>query len=295
MVKSRDEPDRDPKIQPPSYRVLGFVYVSIGVLVAVNSFLYTLGILYLPVSTYSLICATQLAFNALFSFFLNSQKFTPYIINSLVLLTISSTLLVFNPESSSNNSTTANPTSKSSYMIGFISTVSAAAVYGLCLSLTQLAFRKVVKQETFKAVLEMLIYQYFVATCVIFIGLFASGDWKHLNQEMKDFKLGKLSYVMTLTWSAITWGLFSVGAVGLIFEVSALFSNSICTVGLTVIPVLATVFFHDRMDGIKVISMVLAIWGFISYIYQHYLDDIELRKKTSRMVSGSEKSDYDAK
>ncbi|KAL0010751.1 hypothetical protein SO802_005859 [Lithocarpus litseifolius] len=34
-------------------------------------------------------------------------------------------------------------------------------------------------------------------------------------------------------------------------------------------------FFHDKIDGVKAISMVLAIWGFISYFYQHYLDDSE--------------------
>jgi hypothetical protein len=33
------------------------------------------------------------------------------------------------------------------------------------------------------------------------------------------------------------------------------------------------IFFHDEMDGVKAIAMVLAIWGFISYFYQHYLDD----------------------
>jgi hypothetical protein len=27
------------------------------------------------------------------------------------------------------------------------------------------------------------------------------------------------------------------------------------------------------MGGVKAISMVLAIWGFISYAYHHYLDD----------------------
>ena len=31
------------------------------------------------------------------------------------------------------------------------------------------------------------------------------------------------------------------------------------------------------MDGVKAISMVLAIWGFISYFYEHYLDDSEAK------------------
>ncbi|BBH01772.1 Probable purine permease 6 [Prunus dulcis] len=43
--------------------------------------------------------------------------------------------------------------------------------------------------------------------------------------------------------------------------------------GLPVVPVLAVIFFHDKMDRIKVLAMVLAIWGFVSDLYQHYLDD----------------------
>ncbi|KAI4372044.1 hypothetical protein MLD38_010329 [Melastoma candidum] len=273
---------------PPSYKKLMFVYVSLGVLVAVDCFLYSVGLLYLPVSTYSLISATQLAFNALFSFFLNSQKFTPSIVNSLVLLTISSALLVFQSDSSSGSSTNGSM-SRAKYMVGFICTVAASAGYGLLLSLTQLSFRKVVKRETFKAVLEMLIFQSLIASSIVCAGLFVSGDWTHLKREMKDYKLGEVTYVMTLAWTAIAWGIFSLGAIGLIFDVSSLFSNSISTVGLPIVPVFAAVFFHDSMDGVKVVSMVLAIWGFISYLYQHYLDVAELKKKTGRLASKFDK------
>ncbi|KAI4368109.1 hypothetical protein MLD38_016706 [Melastoma candidum] len=294
-VKSRKEcyQGRDSGLRPgmnapPSYWKLVFVYVSLGVLVAADSFLYSVGLLYLPVSTYSLISSTQLAFNAVFSFFLNSQKFTPSIVNSLVLLTISSTLLVFQPDSSSGSSTNGS-VSRAKYMVGFICTVVASAGYGLILSLTQLSFRKVIKRETFKAVLEMFIFQSLVASSIIFIGLFVSGDWTLLKREMKDYKLGEVSYMMTLAWTAISWGIFSVGAIGLISDVSSLFSNSISTVGLPIVPVFAAVFFHDSMDGVKVVSMVLAIWGFISYLYQHYLDNADLKKKTERLALKFEK------
>ncbi|XVE88340.1 hypothetical protein DITRI_Ditri19aG0061700 [Diplodiscus trichospermus] len=230
--------------------------------------LYSLGLFYLPVSTYSLICASQLAFNAFFSFFLNSQKFTPFIINSLVLLTLSSTLLVFQ-----NDPSGSAKASKGKYVIGFVCTVAASAGYGLMMSLTQFCFRKVLKKQTFKVVLDMMIYPALVATLVILVGLFASGEWKSLDKEMEVFKLGKISYVNILVWTAIGWQVFSIGAVGLIFEVSSLFSNIIGTLGLPIVPVLAMIFFHDPMTGVKVISMVLAIWGFVSYVYQHYLDD----------------------
>ncbi|GMI72957.1 purine permease 10 [Hibiscus trionum] len=243
------------------------MYVGLGLLLAASSRLYSVGLSDLPVSTYSLICASQLAFNALFSFFLNSQKFTPFIINSLVLLTISATLLVFQ-----NGSSGSTPVSKAKYVMGFVCTVAASAGYGLLLSLTQFCFQKVLKKQTFKVVLDMIIYQSLVATLIIFVGLFASGEWKGLGKEMEGFKLGKSSYVNVLVWIAICWQVFSIGSVGLILEASSLFSNVISTLGLPIIPVFAMVFFHDPMTGIKVISMVLAIWGFVSYVYQHYLD-----------------------
>ncbi|KAE7996249.1 hypothetical protein FH972_000984 [Carpinus fangiana] len=153
--------------------------------------------------------------------------------------------------------------------------VRASDGYGLMLSLTQLSFQKVLKGETFTVVLEMIIYQSLVATCATLVGIFASGDWKGLKRDMEDFELGKFLYVSTLIWAAIAWQIFTIGTVGLIHEVSSLFSSDISALGLPVIPVLAVIFFHDEMDGVKAIAMVLAIWSFISYFYQHYLDDSE--------------------
>ncbi|KAE8673333.1 hypothetical protein F3Y22_tig00111794pilonHSYRG00134 [Hibiscus syriacus] len=68
------------------------------------------------------------------------------------------------------------------------------------------------------------------------------------------------------------WQVFTIGTVRLVFEVSSLYSISVSTVGLPIVPVLAVFVFHDKMDEIKGMSMVLAIWGFVSYIYQHYID-----------------------
>ena len=68
---------------------------------------------------------------------------------------------------------------------------------------------------------------------------------------MEDFELGKFIYVGSLIWTAIAWQIFNIGAVGLIHEVSSLFSIVISVLGLPVIPVLAVIFFHDKMDGVK--------------------------------------------
>ncbi|KAM7500640.1 hypothetical protein LguiA_025054 [Lonicera macranthoides] len=268
---------QNPTTKPPSPLILISLYLFLGIFLAADCMLYSIGLLYLPVSTYSLICASQLAFNALFSYFLNSQKFTPFIANSLVLLTISSTLLVFQSDSSDSK------IPKGKYGIGFLTTVGASAGYALMLSVTQLSFRKILKKETFQVVFDMIIYQSAIATCVILVGLFASGEWKGLKKEMANFENGRVGYVMNLVWTAISWQVFSIGCVGLIFEVSSLFSNVISTLGLPIVPVLSVVFFHDKMSGVKVIAMVLAIWGFVSYIYQHYLDDLEAKAASKKV------------
>ncbi|KAE8715334.1 putative purine permease 10 [Hibiscus syriacus] len=78
------------KTKPSMLLLKGIAYVSLGLLAAGNAYLYAVAFEYLPVSTVALISASQLAFNDFFSYFLNSQKFTPLIINSLFLLTISS-------------------------------------------------------------------------------------------------------------------------------------------------------------------------------------------------------------
>ncbi|KHG26799.1 putative purine permease 11 -like protein [Gossypium arboreum] len=83
----------------PSIKTLALLYFVLGVLVAGDNMLYSVGLLYLSASTYSLICATQLAFNAVFSYFLNSQKFTALILNSVVTLSLSAALIAVNDNS----------------------------------------------------------------------------------------------------------------------------------------------------------------------------------------------------
>uniref|UniRef100_K4B638 Uncharacterized protein n=1 Tax=Solanum lycopersicum TaxID=4081 RepID=K4B638_SOLLC len=41
--------------------------------------------------------------------------------------------------------------------------------------------------------------------CAILIGLFASGEWRWMKRDMNEYKLGRVSYVMTLVWNALAW------------------------------------------------------------------------------------------
>lgn len=194
---------------------------------------------YLPASTFSLLCASQLAFNAIFSFFINSQKFTPYILNSLVTLAISSFNLVFDPTDSSDPA--SKSVSKGKRILGFMCTLGASAGYGLGMLLTQCAFQRVIKRETFSAIMDMIVYQSLVASCFALLGFFVSGQWKSLNKEMNE--LGVASYVLTLIWSSISWQIFNIGTMGFIMEVSSLFSNVISILGLPLIPILSVIHF----------------------------------------------------
>ncbi|XP_028754717.1 probable purine permease 11 [Neltuma alba] len=269
----------------PSIKILTLIYIVLGALIAGDNMLYSVGLLYLAASTYSLICASQLAFNAVFSYFINSQKFTALIINSTVVLSLSASLLAINDESAGSAGC-----SHGKYILGFLCTLGASALYSLLLSLMQFSFQKVLKRETFSVVLEMQIYTSLVATCASIVGLFASGEWRTLHDEMEGFGKGRVAYVMTLVWTAVAWQVCSVGVVGLIFMVSSLFSNVISTLSLAVTPIASVIVFHDKMNGVKIIAMLMAFWGFATYIYQNYLDDSRHR----RTQAAVDKSNCDA-
>ncbi|KVI00688.1 probable purine permease 10 [Cynara cardunculus var. scolymus] len=272
------------RTNPPSVFILLAIYVSLGALQSLTGILYSVGLFYLPLSTFSLISTMQLAFNAFFAFFLNAQKLTPLIVNSLVLLTISTVLLVLQSDSEGNQ---VGVSRKRHLKLGFVSTVIASALYSLGLSLTQLSFQKVLKGETFNMVLNMIIYQSLVASIVTILALFISGQWNDLGKEMASFELGKIMYLIIMICIAVAWQIATIGGVGLIFEVSSLFSNVISTLALPIIPILAIIIFHEKMNGMKVVATVLAIWGFASYVYQHYLDESQptIRSEVADEVS----------
>lgn len=260
----------------PSRLSLYMIYLFFGLLLAGDNLMYSYGMLYLPVSTYSLISASQLAFNCLFSLLLNAQKFTALILNSVVIVTMSAALLAIHSESE-----TSTESSAGKYAIGFICTVAASAAYALYLSLLEVSFKRVIKSETFDTILKMQFFPSFIATCACVVGLYASGEIRNLTAEMNGFHKGEISYLMTLVWTAVLWTICCIGLLGLIFEVSSLFSNVISTLALPAVPIFAVIFFHDKIDGEKVIALLLALWGFLSYVYQNYLDDSKAKSSKS--------------
>lgn len=267
--------------QEPHICIIFLVYVVLGFLLGGVCVFNSIGLMYLHVSTYSLISTTRLGFTLIFSCFLNAHKFTPTIINSIVLVMASSFILVAH-----NNE--SREVSSGKFILGFFSTIGGSILYSLVLSVTEFSYRKIIKGRKFIDIIEMSTYQTLVASIVILFGLFISGDWKNLIIEMEKYQLGKLSYVAILSFIAISCQLNVVGSIGLVFKVNSPLFNVFNNLGALITPILAVIFLHDKIKGLKLVVMFLAFWGFASQIYQQYLnyveDDEELIEQNSRDI-----------
>ncbi|XP_049361197.1 probable purine permease 6 [Solanum verrucosum] len=271
--------------QEPHICIIFLVYVVLGVLLGGVSVFNSVSLKYLQVSTYSLTGTTRLGFTVIFSLFHNAQKFTPAIVNSVVLVTAASVILVV------HNYNESGETSSGKFLLGFFSTIGGSVTYSLVLSLTDFTYRKIIKGRKFIDILEMSIYQTLVASIVILLGFFISGDWKNLIMEMEKYQLGKLSYVVILSFIAISCQLNVVASIGLVFKVNPLMSNVFNNLWAPITPFFAVIFLHDKIKGLKLVVMFLAFWGFGSQIYQQYLNHVEAKEElieqNSREVSSS--------
>uniref|UniRef100_J3MZV0 Probable purine permease n=2 Tax=Oryza brachyantha TaxID=4533 RepID=J3MZV0_ORYBR len=255
------------------------ICVGLGVLIGCDNFMYSYAMLCLPVSTFSLVAATQLAFNAVTSRLINAQRFTALILNSVVVLTFSAALLGVDSDSSSSDDGGGSVVPRGKHAAGVVLTLSASAVYALIMSLFEVTFEKVIRATTPRWVLKMQIFTSAVATAVSAAALLASGEWRTIHGEAAAFKNGEASYVATVVGIAVGWQAAELGAVRLVARVSSLFANVTGTLALPLVPVLAVAVFGDKMTGTKAVAMLMAVWGFLSYVYHHYLD---ARRATAR-------------
>lgn len=87
-----------------------------------------------------------------------------------------------------------------------------------------------------------------------------------LHNEMQGFNsnAGRVSYVLTLACTAVTWQMSAVGVVGLIFIVSSsLFSNVIDTLSSGC----SCSFLIDKMNGMEVGAMLLASFLWVCMLH----------------------------
>ncbi|XP_049399412.1 purine permease 3-like [Solanum stenotomum] len=246
----------------------------IGVFTGVDAYLYSWGGSKLPVSTSSLLIAAQLAFTAIGAYFIVKLKFTSYSINAVVLLTLGAVLLGMR----SNGDRPEGVTSKE-YVIGFIMTLLAAALYGLILPCIELMYLKAKQAITATLVLEIQMVMCFASTAFCTIGMIANKDFQAISREAKHFNLGEGRYYIVVIWTAIIWQCFSVGAVGVIYLSSSLMSGVMISVLLPITEVLGVIFFDEKFSAEKGLSLFLSLWGFVSYFYGEFKQAKKLEKK----------------
>jgi drug/metabolite transporter (DMT)-like permease len=245
----------------------------IGVITGLDDYMYAYGVARLPVSTSALIIASQLVFTALFAYLLVKQKFTSYSVNAVVLLTVGAGVLALH-----TSGDRPEGESEREYVMGFVMTVAAAALYGLVLPLTELAYGKGRQVMTYTLVLEFQTVMSLFATLFCVVGMLVNNDFRAIPREGREFDLGETKYYVILVFSALLWQCFFLGAIGVIYCASSLLSGIVIAVLLPVTEILAVVFYHESFKAEKGISLVLSLWGFVSYFY----GDIKHNKKKKK-------------
>lgn len=145
----------------------------VGVLTGLDDYLYAYGLARLPISTSAIIIASQLGFTAAFAFLLVKQKFTSFSINAVVLLTVGAGVLAMNTSSDKPKGE-----SHTQYILGFVMTLGAAALYGFVLPLMELTYDKAKQSITYTLVLEIQLIMCFFASMVCCIGMIINNDFK---------------------------------------------------------------------------------------------------------------------
>ncbi|CAL9103354.1 unnamed protein product [Musa acuminata var. zebrina] len=256
--------------QPPTKlffitRPLFLYCAALGLLLGLDDFLYAYGLSFLPVSTSALLISAQLVFTAFFAFVLVKQKFTPYSINSVVLLTVGAVMLGLHVSSDRPNNVT-----RGEYYLGFVLTLGAAAVYGLFLPLVELTYTKAKQAITYTLVMEMQMVMGFFATAFCTVGMLVNKDFQAIPREAKHYEQGEFRYYVVLVWCAILWQFLFLGTVGVIFCVNTLLAGVLIAVFIPVTEVFAVIFFKEKFGSEKGVALALSLWGLASYSYGEY-------------------------
>ncbi|XP_074263613.1 purine permease 3-like [Silene latifolia] len=251
----------------------------IGIVAGAGDYCYAYGVKHIPVSTSSLILATQLAFTAGFAFILVGQKFTAYSVNAVALLTFGAIVLALHVSSDKPEGETSLQ-----YYSGFFLTLASSAFFAVMLPLIELAYKKAKQSINYSLVMEFQLVLSFSATLMCTLGMFASGDYKTYAQELQDYKLGTTMYFVVMICNAIIWQCFYLGAAGVIHYGSSLLSGVIIALALPITEIMAVIFYHENFQVEKGVSLILSLWGFLSYFYGEVTENKKQRMKELKHI-----------
>ncbi|CAM0952982.1 unnamed protein product [Alopecurus aequalis] len=261
---------------------LCFWYALLGLLSAADNLMYAWAYEYLPASTASLIAASSLAFSAVFGRIIvkKNNRMGLATVNAIVVITAGVVIVALD----SGSDRYPGITSKQ-YAVGFVLDVAASALHGLIFALSELAFATHLAHASgnngingasasrFHVVLEQQAAVTLSAFAFTSAGLAAFGEgFGAMRREAAVFSAaggGKAGYAMVLGWSAATFQLGVLGATGVVYLGSTVLAGVLNAVRVPVTSVAAVIWFHDPMSGFKILSLVITVWGFGSYMVGH--------------------------
>ncbi|KAH6758796.1 purine permease 3 [Perilla frutescens var. frutescens] len=233
---------------------------ALGILFGLNSYLYSYGLAKLPVSTAALLAAMQLVFMAVFAFLVVKQKFTAYSINTVVLLTTGAVLLGLH-----GGSERPEGESDKEYWSGFATMLTGSALYGFSITLVELMYKKAKQGVTYNLVMEIQLVICFFATAFCVVGMLINNDFQVIQREAREFEVGAKKYYLVVVCIAMIRQCTFLGVIGVVFYSSSLFSGIIIALCLPITQLLAVIFFNEKFQEEKGLSLFLSLWGFISY------------------------------
>ncbi|KAG9142223.1 hypothetical protein Leryth_007669 [Lithospermum erythrorhizon] len=235
----------------------------VGLIIGTSDYFYAYGSARLPVSTASLIYASQLAFTAAFAYVLVKQNFSPYSVNTIVLLIVGPVVLALH-----GSSDRPEGGSEREYYMGFIMMALASILYAFVLPLMELSFKK----EKMQALSYTIVMEYNLVACISatsfsLAGMIINNSFKEISKEAKQYVLGEATYYVVLISNAIVWQCSLLGVNGVIFCGSSLLSAILLALTIPITEVLSVMFFHENFQVDKGVALFLSLWGFVSYFY----------------------------
>ncbi|XP_011016754.1 PREDICTED: purine permease 1-like [Populus euphratica] len=239
--------------------------VILGLVLGLDSYLYSFGMSYLPVSVSSILGSSQLTFTAFFAYIIVKHKFTHYSINAVALMTFGSLILGFHM-----NGDRPSGESKGKYILGFFMTIGGAALHGFLMPALEFTYLKAGKAITFDLVLQVQFLISMFATLFCSIPMIINKDFKAISKEAAEFGLGETKYYTILLIAAIVLQLLVIGSLGVIFNSSSLLGGLVSSLLVPVQQAFAVIILKEVFNAVKGMALAMCLWGFASYLYGEY-------------------------